>query len=220
MKDISEYTGKITSGHADKPKYMAMVESVARCFVDAGNASLALPAAFDLDRAIGAQLDIDGLWVGISRNVDTPLVGVYFALDTDSLGFDQGAWKGPFDPDTGVTILDDESYRTLIRAKIGANLWDGTLQQSKAVLDLVFGDDTFVFIQDNQNMTLTVGIVGKQPTALQLALLTGGHIRVKPQSVGIDYYVLSTADGPLFGFDVANEYIAGFDTGNWGKLYS
>ena len=220
MPDITDYTGKITSQHADKPKFMQMVAVVAQCFVDAAQVAASLSAAFDLDRAVDAQLDNVGEWVGISRNVDTPLANVYFALDTDGLGFDQGAWKGPFDPDSGITSLDSETYRTLIRAKIGANRWDGTLGESKAILDLVFSGDTFVFIQDNQDMTIAIGVVGAQPSALELALLTGGHIPIKPQSVGVNYYIVPTNDGPLFGFDIANQYIAGFDQGSWGTVYS
>jgi hypothetical protein len=77
-----------------------------------------------------------------------------------------------------------------------------------------------VFIQDNQDMTITIGVVGQQPTALELALLTGGHIPIKPQSVGVSYYIVPTNDGPLFGFDVTNQYVAGFDQGSWGKVYS
>lgn len=220
MADITDYTGKITSQHADKSKFMQMVEVVAQCYLDAAQVAASLSSAFDLDTAINAQLDNVGEWVGITRNIDTPLTNVYFALDTDGLGFDQGAWKGPFDPDTGITSLDDETYRTLIRARIGANRWDGTLGESKAILDLVFSDDTFVFIQDNQDMTITVGVTGAQPSALELALLTGGHIPIKPQSVGVNYYIVPTNDGPLFGFDVNNQYIAGFDQGSWGTVYS
>lgn len=220
MADITDYTGKITSQHSDKPKFMQMVEVVAQCYVDAAQVAGSLSAAFDLDRAVNSQLDNVGEWVGITRNVDTPLTNVYFALDTDGLGFDLGAWKGPFDPDTGITSLDDETYRTLIRARIGANRWDGTLGESKAILDLVFSDGTFVFIQDNQDMTITVGVTGAHPSALELALLTGGHIPIKPQSVGVSYYIVPTNDGPLFGFDVNNQYIAGFDQGSWGTVYS
>lgn len=220
MADITDYTGKITSRHADKPKFMQMVEVVAQCFLDVAQVAASLPAAFDLDLAVNAQLDNVGEWVGITRNIDTPLANVYFALDTDGLGFDQGAWKGPFDPDTGITSLDDETYRTLIRARIGANRWDGTLGESKSILDLVFSGDTFVFIQDNQDMTITVGVTGTQPSALELALLTGGHIPIKPQSVRVEYYIVPTNDGPLFGFDINNQYIAGFDQGSWGTVYS
>lgn len=220
MEDITRYTGKITSEHAEKPKYMAMVDGVSNCFLGATTAADHLPDDFDLDIAVGAQLDVVGQWVGVSRNIATPLSGVYFALDTENLGFDQGAWQGPFDPDTGITILDDDTYRTLLRARIGANRWNGTLEQSKAILDLVFSGDTFVFIQDNQDMTITVGVTGKRPTALQLSLLTGGYIQIKPQSVGIDYYIAPTDDGPLFGFDGNNKYVAGFDIGSWGTVYN
>ena len=220
MPDITDYTGKITGRHADKPKFMAMVQVVAQCFLDANLATAALPAVFDLDNALDAQLDNVGEWVGISRNVDTPLTNVYFALDTAGLGFDQGAWQGPFDPSTGITTLDNDTYRTLIRAKIGANQWDGTLGQSKAILDLVLSGDTFVFIQDNQDMTITIGVVGAPPTALELALLTGGHIPIKPQSVGINYYIVPSSPGPIFGFDVSNQYVAGFDQSSWGTVYT
>lgn len=216
MADITDYTGKITAEHADKPKYMAMVAAVAQCFVDAQNGVAAMPSAFDLDDAEGAQLDAVGLWVGVTRNVATPLTGVYFSFDTVGLGFDQGVWKGPFDPDTGVTSLDDETYRLLIRARIGANHWDGTLAGSKAILAQIFGGDTQVFIQDNLDMSITVGIAGKVPSALFLALLSGGYIPIKPQAVRVNYYLVTSTDGaPLFGFDMSNEYVAGFDAGAW-----
>lgn len=220
MDSLSDYLTLITTEHSDKPKYMAMLQAVLGPVVDALNASQQLPADFDLDQAIGAQLDIVGLWVGIGRRVKTPLVGVYFSLDTDGLGFDQGVWKGPFDPDSGIVELDDDTYRILIRAKIGANHWDGTLGASKAILEIVFSGDTRVFIQDNQDMSMTIGVAGERPSAIALALLTGGYIPIKPEGVRVDYYIVTSVDGPLFGFDVSNEYISGFDQGSWGTVYS
>lgn len=219
MADISDYLRLITSEHSDKPKFMATVQAVLQPLVDVINAANGLAANFDLDVAIGAQLDIVGLWVGISRHVKTPLAGVYFSFDIDGIGLDQGVWKGPFDPDSGVVSLNDDTYRLLIRAKIGANHWDGTLAGSKAILDLVFRGDTDVFIEDNQDMTMTVGVAGTRPSALFLALLTGGYIQIKPEGVGVDYYIVSTDDGPLFGFDISNQYIAGFDQGSWVTIY-
>lgn len=217
MADISDYTGLITTEHSDKPKYMAMVEAVVQPMVDALNASQGLPADFDLDLAVGAQLDVVGLWVGISRNVNAPLSGVYFSLDVVGLGFDQGAWKGPFDPDTGIISLDDATYRTLIRAKIGANRWDGTLGQSKEILDLIFSGATNVFIEDRQDMSILLGISGEIPSAVFLALLTGGYIPIKPEGVQMSVYVVTSVSGaPIFGFDMNNEYVAGFDVGAWG----
>ncbi len=196
-----------------------MVEAVSRCFVSAQESYGQMVAAYDLDLAIGVQLDAVGKWVGISRNVRTPLEGVYFSFDMDGLGFDQGVWQGPFDPDSGVTSLDDETYRLLIRAKIGANHWGGTLEGSAAILNLIFGGTgTYVFIQDNGDMSIDIGVSGERPTAIFLALLTGGYIPIKPEGVRVNYYIVPDEDGPLFGFDVGNQYITGFDVGVWGEI--
>ncbi|MFK0376494.1 DUF2612 domain-containing protein [Pandoraea sp. NPDC090278] len=138
MADITDYTGKITSEHADKPRYAAMVLAVTQCFVDVQNALASLPTNFDLDSAVGVQLDAIGLWVGVSRNIKAPLAGVYFSFDIKGVGFDQGVWRGPFDPDTGVVALDDDTYRLVLRARIGANHWDGTLAGTAGILGQIF----------------------------------------------------------------------------------
>jgi len=216
MADVSKYVGLITSEHADKPKFSAMVAAVAQCFVDQQNALGGFVPAFDLDQAIGDQLDIIGQWVGISRRVNTPLTGVYFSFDIVGVGFDQGVWQGPFDPSTGVTLLDDDTYRVLIRAKIGANHWDGTLGTSAAILDQIFDNGTNVFIQDNQDMTMTFGVSGAIPSAVLLALLKGGYIPLKPEGVLVNSYIVTSSTGAsIFGFDMENQYVSGWDVGAW-----
>ncbi|PXV60875.1 Protein of unknown function [Dyella jiangningensis] len=218
MADVSQYTGLITSEHADKPKFSAMVAAVAQCFVDQQNALGGFIPAFDLDQAVGDQLDIIGLWVGVSRRVNTPLTGVYFSFDITGVGFDQGVWQGPFDPSTEVTLLDDDTYRTLIRAKIGANHWDGTLGSSAAILNQIFESGTHVFIQDNQDMTMTIGVSGTIPSAILLALLKGGYIPLKPEGVLVNSYIVTSSTGsPIFGFDMTGPYVSGFDSGSWAK---
>ena len=215
MAQVSDYTSLVTSEHADKPKFMAMVAAVSQCFVDQQNELEAFVNDFDLDEAIGAQLDILGKWVGISRNIETPISGVYFSLDTSGVGFDQGVWQGPFDPSSGIVSMDDETYRLVIRAKIAANHWDGTIGAAASILSSVFGSNTFVFIEDNQDMTMTVGLSGNLPSALFIALFGGGYIPLKPEGVLANYIVTSSSGSPIFGFDVENSYISGFDVGAW-----
>lgn len=216
MASIEDYTGPITSEHADKPKYMATIEAVVTPLVEQILSASSLPSVFDLDNAIGVQLDAVGEWVGIGRSVKIPLAGVYFSLDADGLGFDQGVWQGPYDPDSGVVSLDDGTYRTLIRAKIAANHWDGTVEQSRVILDLVFTNESLLFIQDNQDMTMTIGMSGQQPSAIFLSLLTGGYIPIKPSGVRVDYVITSQNNTPIFGFDMQNQYVSGFDDGAFG----
>ncbi|KWN75781.1 DUF2612 domain-containing protein [Burkholderia ubonensis] len=218
MADLNDYTALITSEHRDKPRYMATIAAVVQPLVDQMNLLASMPGMFDLDVAVGDQLDTVGLWVGVSRRIRTPLTGIYFSFDIDGLGFDQGIWKGPFDPDTGLTILDDDTYRLVIRAKIGANHWDGTLASSAVILNSIFGADTHVFIEDHQDMSMTIGIAGRVPSAVFLALLAGGYIPLKPEGVRVNYTIVTTVDGaPMFGFDMNNQFVAGFDAGAWGK---
>ena len=215
MAQVSDYTGLVTSEHADKPKFMAMLAAVSQCFVDHQNELNAFVSDFDLNEAIGAQLDILGKWVGISRNIETPISGVYFSLDTYGVGFDQGVWQGPFDPSAGIVSMDDDTYRLIIRAKIAANHWDGTIGSAAAILDNIFGSSTYVFIQDNQDMSMTVGLSGNLPSALFVALFGGGYIPLKPEGVLTNYVATSVNGDPCFGFDVENPYISGFDVGSW-----
>ncbi|KVE23799.1 hypothetical protein WS67_21455 [Burkholderia singularis] len=218
MAELTDYTALITSEHRDKPRFMATIGVLVQPLVDQINLLQRMPDEFDLDHADGVQLDDVGRWVGVSRKIRTPLSGIYFSFDMDGLGFDQGAWKGPFDPDTGLTVLDDDTYRLVIRAKIGANHWDGTLASSAAILNHIFGSDTHVFIEDHQDMSMTIGIAGKVPSAVFLALLAGGYIPLKPEGVRVNYTIVTTVDSsPLFGFDMNNQFVTGFDAGAWGR---
>jgi hypothetical protein len=160
MASASDYTSLITSEHSGKPNFSAMVAAVAQCFADQINVMQSIPAAFDLDTAVGVQLDAVGLWAGITRQLKLPL-NVYFSLDTANLGFDQGSWQGPFDPSAGLVSLDDATFRTLIRAKIAANSWDGTIPGAAAAYSNLFnGSGSYIFIQDNMDMTMTGRCIG------------------------------------------------------------
>ncbi|TXH35314.1 MAG: DUF2612 domain-containing protein [Rhodospirillaceae bacterium] len=219
MADISQYLTLVTSEHSDKPKFMALVEAISQPFVDVQNLMTSMPAKFDLDDAVGAQLDDVGEWVGIKRQLKTPLTGVFFSFDTEGLGFDQGTWKGPFDPADQLVSLGDEAYRQLIRAKILANQWDGTIPGAYAAYEkLLEGTGTTILIFDNCDMTMALGLVGRLPDPVTLSLITSGVLPLKPGGVRLEgHFVPSVPDTPFFGFDCQNDTIAGFDTGSWAE---
>ncbi len=217
MAQASDYTALITSEHAGKPKFTAMVSAIADCFADLQNTLAGMPGLFDLNVAVGSQLDAVGLWVGLSRKLSVPISGVLFSFDTPAVGFDQGNWQGPYDPPAGLVSLDDRTYRQLLLAKIGANRWDGTLSTADAILNSVFNRFfTYIFLQDNGDMSITLGVSGMIPSALLLALLATGQLVVKAEGVLLSTQVTSVNFAPLFGFDVSNSFIAGFDRGAWG----
>ena len=219
MADAETYVSLITSYHRGKPKFTATVQVTAEAAADLINSAQALPGVFDLDTAIGAQLDAVGEWVGRSRFIATPIDNAWFSFDTDGLGFDQGVWRGPYDSSTGLTRLDDESYRTVLRAKIAANNWDGTVEDAAAALALVFGGNgSILYIEDRQDMSMIMGLSGDLPNALIIAMFGSGYIPLKPGGVRVDYVTTSISGGPIFGFDAVagdGRPLAGFDEGSW-----
>jgi hypothetical protein len=214
---ISQYTSLITSEHNQRPNFMAMVSLLAQWAVDRQNMLASIPGLFDIDYAIGQQLDWVGQWVGVSRNLSVPLTDVYFSFDTVGLGFDQGTWLGPFDPTTGLVSLPDDAYRTLLYAVIAANNWDGTVPGAYTAWNTIFEPLGYsILIEDGQDMTMTIALIGPTPDAVTLALFTGGYLNLRPAGVGITfYYTQSVPDVPIFGFDAENSSISGFDVGAW-----
>lgn len=183
MTTETYYTDLITTEHSDKPNYMAMV--LATISPMAGNIDLlaTLPGIFDIDTAVGDQLDKVGEWIGPSRSLDQE-VG-------------------------GVTVLDDDHYRLFLKASILRNKWDGTIPDAYAIwATLNTGFD--IIIIDNQDMTMLFGLVGGTPDALTLALLQSGYLTPRPMGVlSLGYFT----NFPLFGLDIEDSFIAGFDVG-------
>lgn len=65
-------------------------------------------------------------------------------------------------------------------------------------------------------MSMVFGMAGKLPGPVFLSLFAGGYIPLKPAGVK-GYYLFTSIDGtPVFGFDVQNGYLSGFDVGSWG----
>lgn len=196
-----------------KPNFMAMLQLVLQPFADMVAVSAALPGLFDLDDAVGSQLDIVGEWIGISRNVNVPLTGVYFSWDTAGRGWDEGAWQGPFDPDDGLVTLADPEYRFLLQAKIALNQWDGTIPGAQAIFSDLYPNRT-VLILDGENNHMAFIMTSAPVSAVKAALFTGGYINPVPAGVQVDgYFIAPTL--PIFGFDAENANISGWDVGTW-----
>lgn len=213
---VSYYTDLITSEHSDQPRYRATIETTVKPLSDLQAFISHLPEDFDLDEAIGNQLDIVGQWVGRSRNIPVPLAGLYFTWDDPTRGWNKGIWKGPYDTIYGISRLDDDTYRRLLYAKIMTNNWDGTVEGGQAALDEFFDNpNTLVFIQDNNDMSMTMGVSQIIPSPLLLTIWNK-YFPLKPAAVRTYYSVTSVDGAPLFGWDMDNGYVSGWDMGAWG----
>jgi len=212
--DAVPYLNLITTEHADKYKFAGTVLASVQPFVDITATLNSMTGLYDLDNAVGEQLDVVGQWVGVTRYVSTPLTGVYFSLDTAGLGLDQGLIWSSGEPLTGLTALPDDIYKLLIRAKIVANHWDGSIPNAYEIWNTLLAPQGYqIIIQDNGDMTMTLGLVSEivNPTFFQLFI--GGYLDLKPSGVQIAGYITPSVQAPFFGLDVENSAISGLDVG-------
>ena len=183
---IGYYTSIITSEYQLSPNFIAWLTAALRKLDDISQCLAGFVAAFDLDSAIGPQLDTLGLIVGQGRTVG-------------------------FQPSNGVSpILDDTTYRILLKARIAQNSWNGQIGSLQAIWQNLFPGGR-IAIQDNQNMTATVILSGSF-TSIISDLITNGYIVPRPQAVE---YTFVRGTAPYLGYDENNGYVAGWDTGHY-----
>lgn len=212
---VAPYTALITSEHSDKSKFVATVAASVQPFADLAAQIALIPSLFDVDNSIGKQLDVVGQWVGVSRNVATPLTGVYFSLDTAGLGLDQGILYVTGQPTTGLIALPDDIFRLLIRARIIANHWAGSIPGAYAVWAALLVPYGFnLLIQDNGDMTMTLAMASSNINPTFFGLFVGGYLDLRPAGVQIVGHLTPSVPGaPFFGLNVQNPTISGLDVG-------
>jgi hypothetical protein len=189
MRTTAEYLALITSEHNTKPRFVATVEASVAPFAALQVVMRKFVQDFDLDSAIGSQLDAVGLWIGVTRRVAIPLEGFYFTWDdTVQTGWDNGVWIGLGDPLSGFTDLPDDIYRAVLKAKVRANNWKGDIPGAYEIVQQAFPTlGAGLTIQDNQDMTMTVTIDEDALPAVERAIITEGYIPFKPAGVTANY---------------------------------
>lgn len=186
---IEDYLTLITSEHVDRPRFLATVDLSVSPFVAMQDLLRSIPEAYDIDHAVGVQLDAVGLWIGRTRKVYIPVVGVFFEWDgaTVATGWDVGLWLGTGEPSDVVTVLTDDQFRQVLRGKIEANKWKGDREGQYRIIDTSFGKSGTTRIVDNQDMTQTILVNLGALSSLQRGMLESGYIPIKPAGVGQNF---------------------------------
>lgn len=158
-----------------------------------------LQVCFDLDTAVGAQLNILGDIVGVSRNIYgldlshtffnyTNYVGepaaIGFGNYTDS-PYPNSLFRSYFD--SATYTLTDFEMRTLINLKI---LFNNTYSSTKNIVEglwAIFGNS--VYYKDNQNMTIDVYVLPPYQNAFLAAQFL--DILPRPMGVGLNLHLES-----------------------------
>jgi hypothetical protein len=180
---MKEYLDLVTSEHAGRPKYMAMVEAYLQMLQDVSDCFASFDAAFALETAEGKQLDILGEIVGRNRLL-------------------------PYQPQFGSAILNDDDYRFMIRAKIVMNQWDGTRDGLVSTWHASF-PDTLISIGDGQDMSAELLISGIFFTDYQNEMITNDMLLPRPEGVLYTYTILTARN---FAYDALKDLnFGGYD---------
>ncbi|NOU95580.1 DUF2612 domain-containing protein [Paenibacillus sp. LMG 31456] len=156
---IDDYLGLITSQHKVQPKFKAWLSSALSIVNDNFAMTVGIPSSFDIDTAVGNQLDVLGIIVGRNR----------------TLNFQPAGGSSP--------VLDDENYRLALKAKIAQNQWDGTIPQVYEIWNSLFPDVNLIVI-DNQDMTMSA-LVDGQLDPIATELVAARYIIPKPAGVEV-----------------------------------
>jgi len=196
LKDIvSYYQDRLILQYRGQPKASQTVAIYAKQAV-LDYVTQQLQIAFDVYTATGAQLDIIGKYVGVSRKIGPVGTVNTYGLERYAGGGNPNGW-GRYGTSVNSGIiwmryeyaqsnasdLKDDAYRTVILLQIILNSSNNTLSQIQHYLDTFFPG--LITVTDNLDMTLTYYV----SSAVPLATSTLQLFLPKPMGVGINLVI-------------------------------
>lgn len=179
---VNSYLDLVTSQHRDKEKYINTLSALMSDLESIFTLGVYLDDNFDLDIADTDQEDILGHILGIERNIK-----------------EQSS--------TDLAILDNATFRNLLKAKVVKNTWRGSIDELQSIWQTVFPTLDLLII-DNQDMSIDVNIFGLEDEATK-KLLAAGYIIPRPAGVLLRYNFIAKR---VFGYGYDNERITGYGT--------
>lgn len=220
------YRNLITSEYRLAPRFNAMVRKMVDYNCSLDTAVLKITDMFDVDTAKGDQLDVLGACVGVSRDLsfeptpaargrivcptpeelakDTAAQSIYTIYKTPTPVYlsetDVIRGNNPSAMDDAPLITDD-IYRIMIKARIMQNVWKGNVLDLYELWGNLFSDSLGIQIQDLQDMSYNIVLVGNYPGIVK-ELILHGYIIPKPEGVRINLLSFISTDGmPIFAYD-------------------
>lgn len=154
--------------------YAAILATVTPILMD--QLPIAVQNAFDVNTAVGVQLDVVGKYVGVSR-INTSVDGK-------------------------PVTLDDDDFRIVIRLVILSNNSGSSLATIQSLLQNTFPGQ--IFVSDNRDMSINYVILETLGSATLLSILATGAYLPAPMGVGVGVTIVPSHTNPFFGFITYN----------------
>lgn len=145
MMKSKDYLKKVTSAHCHCPNYMEWLRVLLDVVCDFGKIMEDLPVEFAIRRAVGAQLDILGRYLGATR----------YLPYTNAQG-----------------LLNDDDFRLYLLALILKSKWDGQMGSLTGIWQQIYPEISLK-IKDNFDMTVTVEFRGALSVTMQEMIQAG-----------------------------------------------
>lgn len=161
-------------------------------------AAQAVRESYNIDTAVGAQLDVIGRIVVADRNFlsATPLFpGLFAEPDGDEFGDTDAMFS-----ETSIgtdSQMSDEFFRLVIRAKIVKNNSDATIESILRGMNFLVPGANVVRVIDGEDMSFAIEFAG-QITDLERWALLNASLVPKPQGVRFNGF-LESFEGAEFG---------------------
>ena len=184
----------VGSQYANSPQIDALIAFMVEWIDPTVNLQQFYKLVWNISTAVGFGLDIWGVILGISRNLQIPVAVTYF-------GFNGGAGvpfnNAPFyagESDTQTYTLPDSEYLPLLLAKAYANITQTTIPAMNAMLQMLFGESGVAYVIDQGNMILTLNFEFTL-TPIQYSIITSSGAIPHPTGVLVD--IQTTADNAV-----------------------
>lgn len=174
---VDYYANLLIIQYINKPKAYATIQALSRMAV-MSELPISVQNAFDIDTAVGAQLDILGKYMNVKRSGGGP---------------------------NGPIVLDDANFRTLIKIAIIQNNAGSSLATIDNLLFTYFGLDILVFDYANMRMSYLINSALGSLDLVFMFILNG--LLPKPMGVQLASIIYSPDVDKFFGLVRYKEYI-------------
>lgn len=205
---------RIYAQYRNKPSALAWYNITRSLAAELGSPTNAVRVMYNIDTAVGAQLDIIGRIVVVDRAFTGQIAldpGLFAsaANNPDEFGDTEAVFAALFvDQDNQMS---DDLYRLVIKAKILKNNSSATIEEILFGCNFLIPNADFLRVTDNENMSFSIEFYGAI-TPLQRYALLNAELVPKPQGVrfggfleGLDYVQFGDTDSE-FG-DTSAEFV-------------
>lgn len=181
---IANVPDRIYSQYRDKPKALAWYAITRTIAAHIDAAAQKVRKSYDIDSAVGEQLNTIGRIVVIGRefSINSELFpGLFDLTDGAEFGDDEFAQFAALTVEDD-SLLSDELYRLVIKAKIVKNNSDATIESTLAGMNFLLPNANVLRVVDGEDMTFSIEFYGPISDLERYALLNA-ELVPKPQGV-------------------------------------